>query len=142
MLKTFSFAFELNKEDYAVINGKKVFLYIADTPEEHLQGLMGVKSLPENFGMIFLFDKAEPRAFWMKNMEIPIDMIFLKNKKIVNIHKNISIDAVEKHTLYNSIYKSDVVIEVNAGFCDKYDVKMGNFIYLSPDLKSKIIKFN
>ncbi|GAB5409193.1 MAG: hypothetical protein BalsKO_15580 [Balneolaceae bacterium] len=38
---------------------------IADLPEERNQGLMDVNTLPENVGMLFIFDEEAPRSFWM-----------------------------------------------------------------------------
>ncbi|NLF84114.1 MAG: DUF192 domain-containing protein [Candidatus Gastranaerophilales bacterium] len=126
-------AFKANENNYAIIKGRKIYLEIADTPEKQFKGLMHIKQLPENHGMIFLFNKAEPRSFWMKNMEMPIDIIFLRNRKIITIHRNIQPDNGGK--LYPSAYKSDCAIEVNAGFCDKYNVQEGDFILLSVNVK-------
>ncbi len=127
-------ALAVNKHAYAVINDKKIFLEIADTPEKQMNGLMYVKKMPENQGMIFLFDRPEPRIFWMKNMRIPLDIIFVRNREIIKIYKNAPIDTTGRHPLYKSIRRSDSVVEVNAGFCDKYNIKTGDLIYLSDSL--------
>lgn len=134
-ISTGCFAFTANEDNYAIIGNRKVFLKIADTPEKQYQGLMYVKQMPENYGMIFLFDRAEPRSFWMKNVEIPIDIIFLRNRKIINIHRNVQPNNRNKNRLYRSAYKSDCAIEVNAGFCDKYNVRPGDFVLLSTSVK-------
>lgn len=132
-LGTSCFALKINENNYAIIKNRKIFLEIADTPEKQFKGLMHIKQLPENQGMIFLFDKAEPRSFWMKNMEMPIDIIFLRNRKIITIHRNVQPDNGGK--LYTSAYKSDCAIEVSAGFCDKYNVQEGDFVLLSVNVK-------
>ena len=44
------------------------------TPQERARGLMFVKSIPENFGMIFVAERPEKASFWMKNTEIPLDL--------------------------------------------------------------------
>ena len=130
-------AFQIDEKNYAVINDRKIFLAIADTPQKQAQGLMYIKQMPENYGMIFLFNRAEPRSFWMKNVKIPLDIIFIRKQKIINIHKNVPVDRENKGLLYKSAFKSDSAIEVNGGFCDRYNVKPGDLIYLSPALNYK-----
>jgi uncharacterized membrane protein (UPF0127 family) len=51
--------------------------WVADTEPRHEQGLMFVKALPPNQGMLFLFQAPQPTAFWMKNTLIPLDMLFI-----------------------------------------------------------------
>ncbi len=126
--------FEFSREKFVVIKSRKIFLEIADSPKKQEQGLMHINRLPENFGMIFLFDRAEPRSFWMKNVEIPLDIIFIRKNIIVDIHKNVPVDKENKGSIYETAHKADCVIEVNAGFCDKYDVKPGDKVILSRDI--------
>src|SRR5258708_24912696 len=53
-----------------------VKIEIADTPEKREQGLMYRKHLDADAGMLFIFPAPENAQFWMKNTEIPRDMIF------------------------------------------------------------------
>jgi uncharacterized protein len=99
---------------------------VADEEPERIRGLMDRFSMPENAGMLFIFDKDEPRSFWMKNTYIPLDIIYINaEKKIVSIQKythprtTTSIPS-EKPAIY--------VLEVNAGFTDKYGIFAGDKI--------------
>ncbi|MBP5403607.1 MAG: DUF192 domain-containing protein [Elusimicrobiaceae bacterium] len=56
---------------------------VADTPAKQEKGLMFVKELPEDKGMIFIFDKDQEQAFWMKNTLIDLDMVFINSQKTV-----------------------------------------------------------
>jgi uncharacterized protein len=51
---------------------------VAATPAQQQRGLMFVKSLAPDRGMIFPYDPPQPVAFWMKNTVIPLDMIFIR----------------------------------------------------------------
>jgi len=99
---------------------------IADNPDEIVTGLMYRQSIPHKAGMLFIYKKTQPMAFWMKNTYIPLDIIFADEKmQIVTIKKNAK-PLSEKLILSNrdSIY----VVEVNAGFCNKYDIKIGDYL--------------
>ena len=50
---------------------------IADTPAARAQGLMRRTDLPRDAGMLFLFEDAAPRAFWMENTPLSLDMLFI-----------------------------------------------------------------
>lgn len=64
----------------------KVTAEVAATPEERAQGLMNRFSLQPDNGMLFVFERPEPLAFWMKNTFIPLSIAFLApDGKIINI---------------------------------------------------------
>ena len=67
-------------------DGWVVQVDLAVTENEHARGLMFVKELPPERGMLFLFGRAEVRPFWMKDCFIPLDMIWLDgNNRVVDI---------------------------------------------------------
>ncbi len=90
------------------------------------QGLMWRKSMDENRGMLFLMPQMGPQSFWMKNTYIPLDIIFINhNKQIVTIQKNTT-PLSEKNV--KSSQNAQYVLEVNAGYCDKFGIKKGDFV--------------
>jgi hypothetical protein len=102
---------------------------LARSEKEKAQGLMNRTSLPENNGMLFIFDNEQIRTFWMKDTLISLDMIFInKEGEIVTIAKNTKINQTQE--TYSSSAPSKYVLEVNAGWCDKNGVTLGDLIIL------------
>lgn len=109
---------------------------LADTQEKRQRGLSGVASLPQDEGILFIFEKKGVMPpFWMKGMLIPIDIIWIKDNKVSQIDKNIQ--PPDKYTpdaglkLYKPSQPIDYVLEVNAGFADKNNLKVGDKVDLS-----------
>ncbi|MCK5510280.1 DUF192 domain-containing protein [Candidatus Parcubacteria bacterium] len=108
------------------INDIIIPVELADTPEKHIQGLSDKKELIG--GMLFLFDNKKVRNFWMKNMNFPIDIIWIDNGKIVNISENLQPEGERPEKTYSSIYPVNYVLEVNAGFCEENNILIGDKI--------------
>ena len=84
------------------------------------------KSLPQNQGMLFIFEDEQPRAFWMKNTLIPLDMIFIDaNWRIVKLIKNAEPCKEDPCPTYDSERPAKYVLEVNAGQIKEKEVKVG-----------------
>ena len=104
----------------------KIDAEIAETEETRHLGLMFRENIKEDQGMLFIFEDEEPQGFYMRNTIIPLDIIFVNSKKqIVKIHKH-TVPFSEK-TL-PSIKPSIYVVEVNAGYTDKFGIQEGFYI--------------
>lgn len=124
----------LSKKATATFGSQKVTLEVADSEKAREKGLSERASLADNRGMLFLFDEPGIPAFWMKGMKFPIDIIFLNNKKIVTIYKNVQPPKTTSEiptNYYQPTYPSDKVIELKAGAADKYNLHTGDTINLS-----------
>ncbi len=98
----------------------------ADDNFKRMQGLMYRKEMAENQGMLFIFEIEDYQSFWMKNTILPLDIIFVNvNKEIVKIHKNTTPFSEQS---YSSGKPALYVVEVNAGYTDKYGIKEGDKI--------------
>ncbi len=99
---------------------------IVDEEVDRQIGMMYRDEMAENQGMFFIFDEETSRAFWMKNTVIPLDIIFVNTTyEIVSIHKYAeSLAEVQ----YFSNKPCRYVIEVNAGFTDKFKISEGDKI--------------
>jgi len=105
------------------INGKKVLAKTSCTAEQQKNGLMWVKKLPENNGMIFVFEKEEKLNFWAKNTYIPLDLAYINDKlEIVEIRSLKPLDT----TIVTNNFPASYVLEVNAGWFKRNNIKIGD----------------
>ena len=108
------------------IGNKEYDVKEAKTPEEKEKGLQGVESLSENEGMLFYFDPPEDTCtFWMKDTNIPLDIIFIdEDYEVISVKKG-------EPNSEKPIRESDVafVLEVNQGS----GIKKGDVLELEED---------
>lgn len=118
------------KTPQIAINNHIFNLEITKTEKEKEIGLAKYKNIPQNFGMLFTFEKPGYHSFWMKNMRFPIDIIFIRNNKIVTIFKNVSPPKSnnEQLLIYTPSQFSDTVLEINAGLSEKNKFKNGDLV--------------
>ncbi len=103
-----------------------IVVEIAETDAAREQGLMGRASMQQDRGMLFLFDRPEPRSFWMANTPLPLDILFIDaNQRIITIHRNTR--PFSEDSLPSSA-PAQYVVEVNGGWCDRNGVKEGDAI--------------
>lgn len=104
----------------------KIDIEIADDDYQRQLGLMNRKEMKQNEGMLFIFPRQDWLSFWMRNTLISLDMIFVnENKQIVTIHKN---TRILSDSSYPSTRPAKYVVEVIAGFTDKYNIQVGDKI--------------
>ena len=104
----------------------EIDIEVADNDQLRARGLMYRNSLPENAGMLFIFEYEDIQGFWMKNTYIALDILFVNsNKEIVTIHAN---TTPLKEWNYASTEPALYVVEVNAGYCLKHNIREGDKI--------------
>ncbi|MFT5618288.1 MAG: uncharacterized membrane protein (UPF0127 family) [Arenicella sp.] len=105
---------------------QKIEIEIADEDWERAQGLMYRTKMGENQGMLFIFEEEEIQSFWMRNTNISLDIMYVNsNKEIVSIQKYATPFSDES---LPSEGDAQYVVEVNAGFSDRYELKAGDKI--------------
>ena len=111
-------------------NIHNINVIVSKLPEELRRGLMFVKHLEENEGMLFKYSNIGKHTFWMKNTYIPLDVIYFdKDSNVIGFIEN-----NQPHDLtIKSINKpSKSFLEVNGGYINKNNVKVGDkFIFTS-----------
>jgi uncharacterized protein len=111
-----------------VIKDHTFTVTIASTELQRQQGLSGQASLPLTEGKLFLFDHPDVYAFWMKGMKFPIDIIFIKDNKIVSITENAQPATTEEPQIYQPTGSINAALEINAGLSKKYNFKPGDTV--------------
>ena len=107
------------------IAGQEIGVELASTTTEQNKGLSGRSELLENSGMLFVFAEPGEHSFWMKDMNFPIDIVWISSDmKVVYIKKNATPET------YPEAFTPDVdakyVLEISAGFSDKNGLKAGD----------------
>ncbi len=123
----FCFLYEQDSQKMIEVNHYKLTVDISKNYEELGKGLSGRKSLQENEGMLFVFPEEGFRAFWMVDMNFPLDIIWMnKNCKVVYIAKNLP-PCEDRRTcpLVRPYKSSQYVLETVAGFTEKHQVYVG-----------------
>ncbi|HRN96003.1 MAG TPA: DUF192 domain-containing protein [Candidatus Levybacteria bacterium] len=94
---SFDFNLPFVSQARADVNGQEIRLIIAKDEKSRMEGLSNRRSLNEKTGMLFVFEEKKPYGFWMKNMNFPLDIIYLDDGKVVDIKKNVQpVDICQK----------------------------------------------
>lgn len=112
------------------INSATFKVELAKTQKEQMKGLSGRSSLPQDQGMLFVFEKPSRYSFWMRDMKFPLDIIFILDNKVVRVFENVPIAAADDGNppQFGSDVLSDKVLEINAGLARKNKIKVGDIV--------------
>lgn len=112
----------------AIMGGKAIALEVAQTPQQQEIGLMYRTSLADDRGMLFTFNPPRYTRFWMKNVAISLDMIFLEEGKIQAIFANVPPCSKHPCPTYGPTTMINQVIELRGGRADELGLKVGDRI--------------
>lgn len=110
-------------------SGTVVQAEIADTPQKRAAGLMYRDHLKKDHGMMFFFDQAQEWTFWMKNTLIPLDLIWMDEKKrVIHIERNVPICTRTDDSCpqYRPNDGAMYVLEIAAGTVDGLKIEKGS----------------
>ena len=111
---------------------------VVSTPAEQAKGLSGRVNLAKNSGMWFPFASGRAPAFWMRDMLIPIDIIWVRQGQVVSVSAQVPPPpfgtALKDLPLYTAAEPADAVLEVNAGWAKINGVGPGTSVSVRPAL--------
>ncbi len=114
------------------INGHKIVVEVAATPERRSTGLMHRFSLQPDHGMLFVFDSPEVQGFWMKNTFIPLSIAFVAaDGRIINV------DEMQPHdeSTHPSRGPALYAIEMRKGWFTENGIRSGDVVKGLPEPK-------
>ena len=114
----------------AEIGEETILLEVAQTPEQQAIGLMYRESLSDDRGMLFPFERERTARFWMKNVPISLDMIFINGDRIVGIAANVPPCKSDPCPTYGPEALVNKVIELRGGRTEELGVTVDDKILI------------
>ena len=115
-----------------VIGGSTLDVEVAKSDVKRNIGLGGRSSLSGNQGMLFVFNGYGKYAIWNKDMFFPIDVLWIKDGKIIDIYENMAATSADsKNIIVAPKQDANFVLEANAGFVKERGIKIGDKVAFS-----------
>jgi uncharacterized membrane protein (UPF0127 family) len=114
------------------INGHKLVVEVAATPDQRATGLMNRFSLQPDHGMVFVFERPEPQGFWMRNTFIPLSIAFIApDGRIINV------DDMAPHDERTHVSRAPALyaIEMRRGWFTERSIGAGDVVKGLPEPK-------
>ena len=105
-----------------LVGGVPITVELAETREAQQRGLMGRDSLPDDYGMLFVYDSERTLSFWMRNTKIPLDIAFIDARGVI-----VGIEQLEPRSEESVLSKSPAMyaLEINQGWFAENGVTEG-----------------
>lgn len=108
------------------ITGHVLRVELALTAEQQGRGLMFRYSMPEDYGMLFVFPNPQPLSFWMRNTPLPLSIAFIDaNKMILNIA---DMEPFDDQTFHSSNGPALYALEVHQGWFAEHGIQIGDTV--------------
>lgn len=119
--------------DWVELAGERYQVEIAADDATRARGLMFRDTLPDGTGMLFIHDREEPQAYWMKNTRIPLDILYFDSAlKLVSQQRNVPpCSAGNACPSYPSQRPARYVLELNAGEAERLKLENGTELQLA-----------
>lgn len=107
---------------WVIFGPDTVVAEVAATPEERAEGLMYRDDVPDGTGMLFVFEDSQPRAFWMANTYVPLDVAYMDPSYRI-------VDIIAMEPLVTDSYPSEAsamfALEVRQGWFEEQEIGVG-----------------
>lgn len=125
-------------EHWVELKGERFAVEVALTEPARQQGLMHRERLPAQQGMLFVFEREQPLAFWMKNTLIPLDILYFDDKlRLVSVARAVPPCKSARCPSYPSAGPAIFTLELNAGEARRLGVRRGDVLVLGPGIPER-----
>jgi uncharacterized membrane protein (UPF0127 family) len=107
-------------------DGQRIELEVAKTQQEQARGLQFRENLPSDRGMLFPVEPAAAVQLWMKDVNFPLDMIFLHDGLVIEIAEQVPPCESDLCPLYGPDQTVDAVVEVAGGLTERLGIEKGD----------------
>ena len=126
-----SLSFAAQPRSFAEICELDLILEVSDTSDERYLGLSNREDLAEDEGMLFVFEEPGVYGFVMRNMNFPLDILWLNsNYEVIHIVEDAQPEGPRPTKLYQPETPAQYVLEINAGLVADYDIQLGDQLKL------------
>lgn len=134
MLTTTSCATSSN-EPWVELRGQRFIVEIADDDASRARGLMFRNELAPDRGMLFIFEREQPQAFWMRNTYIPLDILYFDaQRRLVSMSQRTPPCRSQQCPSYPSKGAARYTLEIAAGRASELGVKTGDELLFGPTI--------
>lgn len=120
------------------VKGKRLTVEVARTDFQLSRGLMLRNSVPDGTGMLFVFEDDQPRAFWMKNTKVPLDIAYFDaERRLVSLWKDVPPCTQNPCPNYPSRVPMRYTLEVQAGGTTAMGLREGDTFTLIDPLPAR-----
>jgi len=118
------------------LGGQRYAVEVADDPDERARGLMFRDELADGTGMLFIHERQEPQAYWMKNTRIALDILYFDDSlALVSQQRGVPPCALgDRCPSYPSNAPARYVLELNAGEAARLELANGARMSLGPGI--------
>ena len=118
------------------LGGERFKVEVADDDAERARGLMFRDAMPPDHGMLFIHDRQEPQAYWMKNTKIPLDILYFDSeRRLVSQQRDVPpCSAGDRCPPYPSKRPARYVLELNAGQAARLKLEDGAELRFGPGI--------
>ena len=119
--------------------GERYIVEVANDDAERAQGLMFRDSMEPDRGMLFIHDRQERLAYWMKNTRIPLDILYFdEQRKLVSQQRGVPPCSLgDRCPPYPSTGPARYVLELNAGQAERLGLQDGAELRFGPGVPPK-----